>query len=198
MGVVAKWLGNGLQNRERRFESGRHLYHYKSFKMDLNYLRKLVKIFDESSLDELTIEEGDSKIKFAKKSYNSNKSVISLPERFEIQPQNEEVQNFLMQKNIALTEEKFPTLPKAEESQAGFYEQKSPMVGTFYRASSPDADPYVEVGQHVTKGQTLCIIEAMKLMNEIESDVSGTIEKIITENATPVEFGQTLFLIRVD
>jgi len=68
-------------------------------------------------------------------------------------------------------------MPKTDELQSGFFEQKAPMVGTFYRASSPDVDPYVEVGQHISKGQTLCIIEAMKLMNEIESDVSGTIEK---------------------
>ncbi len=166
--------------------------------MDLNYLRKLIKIFDESSLDELTIEEADSKIKISRKPLNSNKSINAIRDRLEIQPQSDEVQNFLMQKNMVLTEEKITTLPKADESQSGFYEQKAPMVGTFYRASSPEAEPYVEVGKHISKGQTLCIIEAMKLMNEIESDISGTIEKILIDNGTPVEFGQTLFLIRAD
>jgi acetyl-CoA carboxylase biotin carboxyl carrier protein len=72
----------------------------------------------------------------------------------------------------------------------------SPIVGTFYRAPNPDADPYVEVGDTVRKGQVLCIVEAMKLMNEIESDVVGTIAKIFPENAEPVEYGQPLFAVR--
>jgi acetyl-CoA carboxylase biotin carboxyl carrier protein len=85
----------------------------------------------------------------------------------------------------------------AEESSAGseYQELRSPMVGTFYRAPSPEAEAYVEVGQNVDTGQTLCIIEAMKLMNEIESDFSGKIVKIMVENAQPVEFNQVLFLI---
>jgi acetyl-CoA carboxylase biotin carboxyl carrier protein len=72
----------------------------------------------------------------------------------------------------------------------------SPIVGTFYRAPNPDADPYVKVGDFVEKGQTLCIVEAMKLMNEIECDISGTIVKVLQENAQPVEFGEDLFLVR--
>jgi acetyl-CoA carboxylase biotin carboxyl carrier protein len=71
----------------------------------------------------------------------------------------------------------------------------SPMVGTFYRAPAPDADPYVEVGAQIEVGQTVCIVEAMKLMNEIESDVKGRIVQILVENAQPVEFGQKLFLV---
>lgn len=78
------------------------------------------------------------------------------------------------------------------------YEVKSPIVGTFYRAPAPDADPYVKVGDHVSAGQPLCIIEAMKIMNVIESDVSGTIKKILVENAQPVEYNQTLFIIEKD
>ncbi len=72
------------------------------------------------------------------------------------------------------------------------------MVGTFYRAPAPDADPYVEVGDHVKVGQTLCILEAMKLMNELEAEVAGTIVEIAVENAEPVEYGQALFRIRPD
>jgi acetyl-CoA carboxylase biotin carboxyl carrier protein len=75
------------------------------------------------------------------------------------------------------------------------HQLKSPMVGTFYRAPSPGAPPFVEVGQAVTKGQTLCIIEAMKLLNEIESDVSGTVKAVLVENGQPVEYGQPLFTI---
>ncbi len=83
--------------------------------------------------------------------------------------------------------------PAAEES--GLIEVKSPMVGTFYRAPAPEAPPYVEVGSRVTKGQTLCILEAMKLMNELESEVEGVVRHVLVENAEPVEYGQALFRI---
>lgn len=85
--------------------------------------------------------------------------------------------------------------PQAEAPPANTMTVSSPMVGTFYRAPAPDADPYIEVGSIVDVGQTLCIIEAMKLMNEIESEVRGRVVKILAENAQPVEFGQKLFLL---
>ena len=92
-----------------------------------------------------------------------------------------------------------PGLPAVAESPSTadvkYHEIKSPIVGTFYRAPAPDADPYVEVGQVVQSKTVLCIIEAMKLMNEIESDVGGRITKILVENGQPVEYNQTLFLI---
>jgi len=83
-----------------------------------------------------------------------------------------------------------------EESEDGLAFVTSPIVGTFYRAPNPDADPYVKVGDFVQKGQVLCIVEAMKLMNEIESDAAGTVIRIYAENAQPVEFGERLFAIR--
>ena len=82
------------------------------------------------------------------------------------------------------------------ENQTNFHEIKSPIVGTFYRAPAPDADAYVNVGDTVSSGSVLCIIEAMKLMNEIESDISGKIVKILVENGRPVEYNQPLFLIQ--
>jgi acetyl-CoA carboxylase biotin carboxyl carrier protein len=85
-------------------------------------------------------------------------------------------------------------VPEAPPEPKG-HQLKSPMVGTFYRAPSPGAPAFVEIGQVVTKGQTLCIIEAMKLLNEIESDAAGTIKAILVENGQPVEYGQPLFLI---
>ncbi len=92
-------------------------------------------------------------------------------------------------------EKKADAKPAAEAKSENTYEVRSPMVGTFYRAPSPDADAYVQVGSSVGEGSVLCIIEAMKLMNEIESEVSGKIVKILVENAQPVEYNQPLFLI---
>ncbi len=89
-----------------------------------------------------------------------------------------------------------PSGPPADAAAARLVEVKSPMVGTFYRAPEPGADPYVKPGNRVTTGQTLCIIEAMKIMNELESEVSGVVREVLVEDAQPVEFGQVLF--RVD
>jgi acetyl-CoA carboxylase biotin carboxyl carrier protein len=89
-----------------------------------------------------------------------------------------------------------PEAPKAEEGCPGCVEIRAPIVGTFYRAPAPDAPPYVKEGDRVEKGQVLCIIEAMKLMNEIESEVSGIVKKILVQNGEPVEYGQPLFLIQ--
>jgi len=86
--------------------------------------------------------------------------------------------------------------PAVVEEEAGLHEINSPIVGTFYRAPNPDADPYAKVGDFIERGQTLCIVEAMKLMNEIECDISGTIVKVLPQNAQPVEYGESLFLIR--
>lgn len=88
--------------------------------------------------------------------------------------------------------------PQSESSGKKTVEIKSPMIGTFYRSSGPDTPPFVSVGDKITKGQTVCIIEAMKLFNEIESEVSGTIVKVMVENATPVEYDQVLFVVEPD
>ncbi len=86
--------------------------------------------------------------------------------------------------------------PAVVDEEAGLHEINSPIVGTFYRSPNPDADPYAKVGDFIERGQTLCIVEAMKLMNEIECDISGTIVKVLPQNAQPVEYGEPLFLIR--
>ncbi|MBI5324108.1 MAG: acetyl-CoA carboxylase biotin carboxyl carrier protein, partial [Ignavibacteriae bacterium] len=88
--------------------------------------------------------------------------------------------------------------PGQHETKSSLHTIYSPIVGTFYKAPSPDSEPYVEIGTHVSAGNTLCIIEAMKLMNEIESDISGTVVKILIENAQAVEFNQPLFIIKPD
>lgn len=155
--------------------------------MDLNYLKKLTKILVESGVSEIEIEEEGLKVRIAKHTQNSTM----------VQPQIIQTTVPQVQAHVAETIEKTvqPSVEKKVEEQKKYHEIRSPIVGTFYRAPAPDADPYVEVGKIVNKGDVLCIIEAMKLMNEIESDVSGRIVKILVENAQPVEYNQLLFLI---
>ncbi len=158
--------------------------------MDLNLLRRLIKLVEKSEITEFTVQEGDLKVKISK---NGSGSVVNFTPPANAVPQNVPVAQTAPQaQESSVTEEK--TEPKAEN----LHEVRSPIVGTFYRAPAPDADPYVQVGDHVTEGTVLCIVEAMKLMNEIESDVSGKIVKILVENATPVEYNQPLFLIEKD
>ncbi|MCR4416574.1 MAG: acetyl-CoA carboxylase biotin carboxyl carrier protein [Ignavibacteria bacterium] len=165
--------------------------------MDLNYLKKLLKIVDDSGVDEVEIEEEGTRIKIKKsptyKSDSQNVYPYVFPQNFQIPVQPPVTQTQVQIPQAAVTEEKKAVEEKKPEKK--YHEIKSPIVGTFYRAPSPDAEPYVKVGDTVQVGQVLCIVEAMKLMNEIESDVNGKIVQILVENAQPVEYGQTLFLI---
>lgn len=166
--------------------------------MDLNYLKKLIKIVDESGVDEVEIEEEGSKIRIKKSSANKEniQTVFQYPTPIpqNIPPQVQYPVAPQQQPQTAQpTEEQKVTEEKKPEKK--YHEIKSPIVGTFYRAPSPDSEPYVKVGDVVSVGQVLCIVEAMKLMNEIESDVNGRIVQILVENAQPVEYGQTMFLI---
>ena len=172
--------------------------------MDLNYLKKVIKIFDESNMAEIAIEEEGIKIKLAKNRENKNQPII-LPAQNYV-PNNfvETNNNASLQSNSINIEQGAGTNSSKEQevtkqdSKTLLHTVYSPIVGTFYRSPSPESDPYVEIGSHVTSGTTLCIIEAMKLMNEIECDTSGTIVKILIENAQPVEFNQPLFIIKPD
>lgn len=157
--------------------------------MDLNYLKKLLKIVNDSGIDEVEIEEEGAKIRVKKSPAVPENTLPSfLP--FSM-PASPALPQPAAQPQVV---EKKPE-KVVEEKAVSYYEVKSPIVGTFYRAPSPDAEPYVKVGDVVNAGQGLCIIEAMKLMNEIESDVSGKVVKILVDNAKPVEYGQTMFLI---
>lgn len=163
--------------------------------MDLNYLKKLLKIVDESGVDEVEIEEEGQKIRIKKSPDIKVNSQGFVPyqfpaQNFQIVPQTSITNQTSQSAEITKQEE-----AKPQETAVKYHEIKSPIVGTFYRAPSPDADPFVKVGDIVSVGQVLCIVEAMKLMNEIESDVKGKLVKILVENAQPVEYGQTLFLI---
>lgn len=151
--------------------------------MDLNLIKKLIKILESSEVTDLEVEENGTRVKLAKKVRITQS--VSMPQP-QIVPSISAAPTA-----SAKTEEK-----KSVDENAGLHEIKSPIVGTFYRAPAPDADAYVQVGDLVSAGSVLCIVEAMKLMNEIESDVSGKIIKILVENGKPVEYNQPLFLIQ--
>jgi len=151
--------------------------------MDLRKLKKLIDLVQESGIAELEITEGEEKVKIVK---GGHVSVSAAPP---------------VQVVAAATEPRAPVaaaaLAAAAEAPAGQegHVVKAPMVGTFYRSPSPDAKAFVEVGQAVKEGDTICIIEAMKLMNEIEADAGGVVKAILVENGQPVEYGQPLFIL---
>jgi len=163
-------------------------------KMDLNYLKKLIKILDTSNVAEIEIEEDGTKIKLSKPKPKIAANLTSVPVFNEMQRLNS---NLISDNSEPKENEKVKIEVEKSESlkSENIFEVKSPMVGTFYRSPAPEADPYVNVGSTVGAGTVLCIIEAMKLMNEIESEVSGKIVKILVENSQPVEYNQPLFLI---
>ncbi|HEX4330696.1 MAG TPA: acetyl-CoA carboxylase biotin carboxyl carrier protein [Usitatibacter sp.] len=151
--------------------------------MDLRKLKKLIDLVQESGIGEIEITEGEEKVRISRQTSAAGPVIMAAPP---------------MQVGYPAPPVGAPGGPAAAPAappEPQGHQLKSPMVGTFYRAPSPGAPSFIEVGQSVTKGQTLCIIEAMKLLNEIESDVAGTIKAILVENGQPVEYGQPLFLI---
>jgi acetyl-CoA carboxylase biotin carboxyl carrier protein len=147
--------------------------------MDLRKLKKLIDLVQESGIAELEITEGEEKVKIVKGGSVSVSSVAAAaPPMAEARP-------------AAASAAAPVEAPPGPEGPV----VKAPMVGTFYRSPSPDAKPFVEVGQAVKEGDTICIIEAMKLMNEIEADASGVVKAILVENGQPVEYGQPLFIL---
>lgn len=150
--------------------------------MDLRKLKKLIDLVQESGIAELEITEGEEKVKIVKGgtvSLMTTAAPAAAPAP------------------AAALEAKPAATPPAEPAGQEGHVVKAPMVGTFYRSPSPDAKPFVEVGQSVKEGDTICIIEAMKLMNEIESDRDGEIAAIYVENGKPVQFGDRLFAVKV-
>ncbi len=144
--------------------------------MSIDEIRELILILDQTSIAELELQRDDCKL-------NLRKSVSARQDKMETGSSSG---------NFTSQEENTPTV---SENTA---EVVAPMVGTFYEAPAPDAPPFVKLGDHVVAGQTLCILEAMKLMNEIKAEFDGTIVDILVENAEPVEYGQKLFLIEKD
>jgi acetyl-CoA carboxylase biotin carboxyl carrier protein len=150
--------------------------------MDLRKLKKLIDLVQESGIAELEITEGEEKVKIVKGgvvSVATAPPIAMVPAAGAAEPRPASP----------------AAAPAATEPGVEGHVVKAPMVGTFYRSPSPDAKPFVEVGQAVKEGDTICIIEAMKLMNEIEADASGVIKAILVENGQPVEYGQALFIL---
>ncbi|MEO1022050.1 MAG: acetyl-CoA carboxylase biotin carboxyl carrier protein [Bacteroidota bacterium] len=155
--------------------------------MDLKLIKNIINLIAESDVNEVSIEEGDFKIKVKKGPEVQHVSVA---------PQ---VAAPLAQAPVSVAAA--PETPKetaAPAPAASGETVKSPIVGTYYKAPSPESDPFIQVGSKVSKGQTLCIIEAMKIMNEIEAEFSGTVQEILVGDAQPVEFDQPLFIISKD
>lgn len=150
-------------------------------KIDYNEIIKIIDLLEERNLSEFELEIEDLKIKIsrASKQTNSQKMVPAFP-----------------QGGVAEKSEIPDHQNESVDEEEGLHFITSPMVGTFYRSPDPSSPPFVEKGENVAKNQTLCIIEAMKLMNEIETDVEGTLEEIYIKNGKPVEYGQKLFAIR--
>lgn len=151
--------------------------------MDLRKLKKLIDLVEESGISELELTEGEEKVRISRALMQGSAPIahyVAAP--------------------AAATPAAAPSAPPAQATPAATVEPegkivKSPMVGTFYRASSPDDKAFVDIGSSISAGDTICIIEAMKLLNEIESEHTGVIKKIFIENGQPVEYGEPLFLI---
>ena len=147
--------------------------------MDLRKVKKLIELLEESGLSEIEITEGEDKVRITKGGKQS--------------PQVNAIETIQGSETLSISE------PADElaltKNNNGFHEIKAPMIGTFYQSPDPESEAFVKVGDPINEGDTLCIIEAMKMMNKIETDFSGTIERILVQNGDPVEFDQVLFLV---
>jgi acetyl-CoA carboxylase biotin carboxyl carrier protein len=157
--------------------------------MELKEIKELIKLVSEAGVSEVEVERGDFKIAIKKTDdrtvvVHQNPTVYAAP-----------VQTSQPMANAHTTEKIEAIAVKSESVTGNFITIKSPMIGTYYKSSSPDKAPFLQIGDEIKPGQVLCIIEAMKLFNEIEAEISGKIVKILVENASPVEYDQPLFLV---
>ncbi len=145
--------------------------------MDLEEIKKLIALLDENALSEIEVEDSEQRIRLCRQ-VSFSPQASGPPSATQESSESESVEK-----------------PASQEAESTQHQVTSPIVGTFYRSSSPDVGPYIELGDLVKKGQTLCIVEAMKLMNEIESDIDGKIVKVNVDDGAAVEFGEALFTI---
>ena len=158
--------------------------------MKIKEIRDLIDFISQSELNEVNIETTDFKISVKKSpdiSVNSSDVMIS--------PANSKTNTSVLKSNKDTAEIEEEVKAEKTEPEKKLNEIKSPMIGTFYRAPNPESPPFIEPGDRIKPGQTVCIIEAMKLFNEIEAEISGTIVEVLVENSSPVEFDQPLFLV---
>lgn len=155
--------------------------------MDIRKIKKLIELLDQSGVSEIEIKDGEESLRISR-NQKTGPAVIMPAQGISTPPPTTHYPP--PSQSVTTTSEL-----KSQESEPAGHTLTSPMVGTFYRASSPGAKAFVEVGQSVKVGDTLCIIEAMKMLNQIESDKAGKIKAILAENGQPVEFGQSLFII---
>jgi acetyl-CoA carboxylase biotin carboxyl carrier protein len=156
--------------------------------MDIRKVKKLIELLEESDISEIEIQEGEERVRISRHTSHPPQTqythVLNAPPSY---------QNMVPQSSLSNTPQQ--AVPEADQSSPNDHTVPTPMVGTFYRAPTPNDPSFVEVGQSVKAGDVLCIIEAMKMLNQIEADQSGTIKRILVENGQPVEFGQPLFII---
>ena len=167
--------------------------------MDIRKIKKLIELLEESSLTEIEIVEGEESVRLSRGGHG-----VLAPAPSYVQPLHAApaapapaapsvVPDYA---STALADSPLPAAPSEEEAVPDGEMVRAPMVGTFYAASNPESDPFVTMGQRVSEGDTLCIIEAMKMFNQIEAETSGTVVAILAESGQPVEFDQPLFVIR--
>jgi len=150
--------------------------------MDIRKVKKLIEMLEASNLQEIEIQEGEESVRLVKNKTYSN-------------PINQQVYVPSAPENIVPSVSEIKEVPETSESETAGDEISSPMVGTFYSSASPGSKPFITVGDNVNEGDVVCIVEAMKMMNEIKSEFSGKVLSVNIENSEPVEYGQTLFVI---
>ena len=157
--------------------------------MDFKQIQELIKLINNSNIGEVSVEQKDFKVTIKQKEEHITQVVSPIQQQAQVPQQLPPQQNSQQAPSSPQTPEKTPDTPSTSITI------KSPMIGTFYRRPSPDKPNFVEVGDEITAGEVVCIIEAMKLFNEIESEVSGKVVKILVEDSSPVEYDQPLFLV---
>jgi acetyl-CoA carboxylase biotin carboxyl carrier protein len=162
--------------------------------MKFTEVRKLVRLLESSDIHELELERDGARLRIRKAEPTASPTYVTASPGPAAAPTAPAAAPAGEAATVGAASAE-PAAAPAETARTDYHEIKSPMVGTFYRSPAPDADPYVQVGDRVKAGQTLCIIEAMKLMNEIEADISGVVKEVLVENGQPVEFGQVMFHI---
>ena len=160
--------------------------------MDIRKVKKLIEMLEESNLNEIEIKEGEEAVKLVKSNPAPSNFISSTPAIISEPTQQSPITKpSAPSSEVTVTQEISQTSDVLESGN----KMNSPMVGTFYSAPNPESEPFVKVGDQINEGDVLCIIEAMKMMNEVKSEFSGTVKQILVDNAEPVEFDQTLFVI---